>query len=283
MARVLLITADTAHAAYANTKAALEAGGHTVTGALDSANLASLGSFDIVASVRATAVSSGALPAWATYMYNQWVAGVPLLIGGTEAGSTAPWGYHVAKDLGIMNSVTLVDSSSVPSPAMTNIAAHPITVDHTPGTSATVLQGQNFAVYDGFGSALGMYNIDSPYMRAVAATDSLIAGGRLAPAGNVAPARAVWCGWLYAGQADYTPAGRALIKRTTDWLLETPPGAKALSGTAAGKAVVSGRFRLGEQMAVQNAQGWIADSFEHVVDPVGSFGDTFIGVYYGPW
>ena len=39
----------------------------------------------------------------------------------------------------------------------------------------------------------------------------------------------------------------------------------------------------GTQVAVQDATSYDVDDFEHVDGSIGDFGDTFTGVYYGPW
>lgn len=247
MANILLVTADTAHAAYTNTKAALESEGHAVTGALDTTTALdsawAAGPFDLIASARATYHETIA-PAWQTWVRDKWAAGTPVLLGGTEAGATSSFSAltHAGTRLGVLGSANARSWSTTEADFavdMRIVNPHPVVTGWTVGVGVAVVAAQNYVTRDfsasvSYGTEVGDFvSGDTDYGVVLTAFEvgDPLRTGELAPA--AAPARLVFCGWLYAGQSDYTADGKTIIGQAVDWLTSgaAPPPAGTLTVT----------------------------------------------------
>lgn len=228
MANILLITSDTASAQFVNTKAAFVSRGHTVTGTLgDTASLDAAwasGTFHLIADVYLDYKITSTTTAWIS---TKWASGTPVLAGGAPTNSNAT---GTAAALGIINSQYPVPAFSK-SDILVAVAGHPITAGFTAGSNVTISTGGITEIYDRSGTpvsgtVLGTYFYSSsysgPYMTAVDAGQAINGTAANAP-GATAPARAVFCGWLYGGQADYTADGKTILGQAIDWLTTTGP------------------------------------------------------------
>lgn len=237
MANILLVTADTSHAAYTRTKAALEGQGHTVTGSLDTTSALnsawSGGTFDLIASVRAT-YHATTPPAWMAWVRDKWAAGTPLLLGGVESGATAGELSHFGEALGVLSAAKTVDTIDGAASSGRDVAVrevHPVVAGYSVGTRVAVVSATNWLVYDqgaaigvGIGAVASAVTTYGWSLTAVDAGGAINGTASLAPAAT-APARVVWAGWLYAGQSDYTTDGKTILGQSVDWLAEAviPP------------------------------------------------------------
>jgi hypothetical protein len=248
VANILLITNSLSHAAYTNTKAALESKGHVVTGstdaisALDSAWAG--GTFDLIATVR---IADTPL-AW---IRDKWAAGTPVLIGGMKSATT---GATTAEQLGMLTTAAdfyaNTDAVSAAAKSMRVGAAHAITAGYAAGSQVAVLLSENFTVLDPvataaygteIGDAYGSSTDYGVYMAAFEVGDALDTSALYAP-GATSPTRAVFCGWLYAGQSDYTADGKTILDQSVSWLTgATTPPTMSLAGTL---PAVTGAFAL---------------------------------------
>ncbi len=231
MAKVLLVTGGTTHNAYTNTKAALESKGHTVTVSLDTQaalDAASLTGVNAIVAVRVT--SSSTTTYLHTWLRDRWSAGYPILLGGSEFPVSGT--NHTSEHLGICaDARTYANTDTVSSLAknMRVVGSHKITAGFTDGSQVAVLSGDNYTtLHFTLGAPYGTtqhgdvfagttdYGISLLSVEAGAA----INGSASAAPGAVAPARAAFCGWLYAGQSDYTANGKTLIDQIIRWLAD---------------------------------------------------------------
>lgn len=237
MANVLMVTADTTHVAATRSKAAIESGGtHSVT-LLAEADLATadLTGIALICSVRATRLT---VRSW---LSARWAEGYPLLVGGFDAGASSFDTSHTGEDLGLLSTtITLSASAGNAATTLHDLADHPITDGFTPGSDVEITTGENWSVRDRetpAGTVIG-HTVEASldvaaYMSAVEFGGAIYSGGAAAP-GGTAPARAAWCGWLYAGQTDYTTDGETLLVQAVDWLTETPQPEAEFAATTSG-------------------------------------------------
>lgn len=232
---VLLVTRDAAQTSVTTTKAALEAGGFTVTVAatdsgtgidqgrtvLDALDLTNV---DVIVSCYPAAYNAG-YP-WVEWLREKWDAGYPIMVGGREYGTVEGAAEHASEHLGFASTVAVqnnADTEAVTARSMRIDAAHAATTGYVVGATHQVMVASNYFVFAWggtlAGTRLGYYGAGSgfegPYMCAVNPGDAMKAGA-LAPA--TAPARAAWCGWLYGGESDYTDAGKTILAQTVNWL-----------------------------------------------------------------
>lgn len=212
MANVLLITNDTSHEAYTRTQAALETYGHTVVGVADNALGNVPSDVDVIATVRALPANYG------SWIAARWAEGYPILLGGPEAGKAAGETTHVARDLGILSDFRLISSTNSGTDDIDVLEAHPTTNMTPPGT-VTITTYNNYVgmgatVPEGPGRKTAKY-LTWASIVAIESGDALVSG--------VAPAKAVFMSFFYAGQTDYTAAGRDMIGSTVEWLTPEKP------------------------------------------------------------
>jgi peptidoglycan hydrolase-like protein with peptidoglycan-binding domain len=229
VAHVLLVTASTTHAAATRTRDALVAQGHTVTLQAESAlGSASLTGVTLVAVTRATRTTV------ANWLKARWAEGRPILVGGAENGATHMQATHVGEDLGLLATANSTDTSDTGSPTLRSVATHAITAGFT--GDVTVLAGSNWAVREESATPYGTRIGDIAgarqgiYMTAFDSGAAINGSAAQAP-GATAPARAVFCGWFYAGQNDYTADGKTLLGQMVAWLTATV--AQTVSGESA--------------------------------------------------
>ncbi len=263
MSTVLLVTADTAHAAYTRTKAALESKGHTVVGSLDTQaalDAANLTGVQVIATVRVGATSTYLR----TWLRDRWIARYPLLLGGTELGATENPNTHHAQNLGLLAAPkTTADNiaASIYAQYLRVVTAHAINAGYAVGVRHQLFSAANFTtvdfrstvaygvevgdVHDGSSSDYGVYQV------AIEKNGAINAGGSASP-GATAPTRAVFCGWFYAGQADYNATAKTLLDQTVQWLA-TPPPATNLAATLSAQTTLTGRAVSPVRVAAQLA------------------------------
>lgn len=220
MASILLLTNDTAAAAYVRTKAAFETGGHVVTGSTAATTVgldaAWGGGFDVIATVT--------IPTNHTVIYDwvkaKWQSGTPVLVGGAEAGAPNDSAIHLSRHLGLWpNPFTSAAANSAYAYLLRSVAAHPVTAGFSGNVQVLTALGVVARVvsYSGgpaaiYGAVLGhdSFATPLPYMSATDKSQALASG--------TAPARAVVCGWMFGQVIDYTDAGRQILAQSVDWL-----------------------------------------------------------------
>lgn len=224
MAAIALVTASTSHAAATNTSAALQGGGHTVTMVADTAvSTHDFTPYAVVVLCRSDPNTAGVT----TTIRALLDAGKPVIAGMTSAGMTAGTGKaHSASALRLTGTAYLAsDAEQASELDLTNVT-HPITTGLTLGRLAVLAVANFFAVVDTGQSHSGtaLANGD-PDVTGTVGKVALVAieAGSLDMDGVATGARAVASGHIYAGQSDYTQAGKDLLNNAVAWAVATPP------------------------------------------------------------
>lgn len=221
---VLLVTADISHAAYTNTKAALEGAGHTVAGCLDTQaalDAADLSSIDVIVVVRA--VNNTTTQGW---LAARWQQGTPIFVGGVDSTAANGESGNLSTALGLTSDTTT--RSSIYDGGTNDVSAtqHPVT-EGLPASFA-VEGGKTFFTFANQSAGIRLattymsgLGVRGDILSVVEPDDALLTT-------SMAPARAVTLGRLYAGQYDYTTDGKKLLDQAVRWLATTPaPTAEA--------------------------------------------------------
>ncbi|MEN3123282.1 peptidoglycan-binding domain-containing protein [Janibacter sp. LM] len=239
MARILLISANLTGLAYTRTKAALEGLGHTVTGSAETMSemTAAWGSGkDLIVTAGVTFDRFATPLDSTTFVIDKWTSGTPILLGHGVGSVGTPERTAWART-GLGRETSLAGSTGTTSRMDSVTTAHPIVGSYS--GNVTVLtaaqEGSHAVAATGAvpGTILGRWGDRTYlYMGAVEVGDPLDTDRIHAHA--TAPARAVYCGWLYGGDADYTIDGKAILGQAVQWLAPAgpPPGPTGTAATA---------------------------------------------------
>lgn len=221
MSNLALVTADTSHATYTQTKSALEGAGHTVTGfAMSAVTNVNLAGFDAIVCVRCLTNAAG------------YAAFVPLLKGYVDTNHKPVLvGYDSATGsgtgtIGLPVELKLAERLSATSGGPTTIRAvspHPVWAQllvTIPSDVAVLSVGTFTNKVDLTGAyagdAIGLYSeSDSSPVLLLANSGATLLGG------TVAGAKLAYAAFLY-GPSGYAPNGVALLDAIIDWLVANP-------------------------------------------------------------
>lgn len=220
MANIALVTADTTHAAYTTTKAAIESTGHTVTGfnmsAVTNVNLAS---FDAIVCVRCL-TNNGSYAAFVPLLKGYIAGGKATLVSYDSASGSGTGTAGLPVELKLAERLTATSGGPTTIRAVSN---HPVwaQVGATIPSDYTVLTGGTFTnkvdITGAYaGEAIGVYSSsDASPVLLLANAGSMLLGS------TTATAKLAYAAFIYGGAA-YTANGSALIDALIDWLTTNP-------------------------------------------------------------
>lgn len=216
---VAIVADSISHGATTNTKAALEASGHTVTVVAETAlSTHDFSVYDAVCCVRLTINSATVADNVRDYLLG---AGVPTVLGLMESGGSSGTGRTpTAYLLGLCGTVNIEDTSAALDSEEVVNTAHPITSVFAAGELVTHTGANFWAAVNDNGTVQGTilnHGFGSALLNGKASTWAVPSGSVVD--GVTLTKGLVVAGFLYGGQSAYTANGQTILDRCLQWVV----------------------------------------------------------------